>query len=307
MEGQCTMTATAADIAASPEGSRMTIQDVMSKVFGLATSLDALAAVGARASAAPGALTPELEDALDEVLAAVGLGPLDQLAPGERAIVAGTARTLFGQAADLLAAPERPPGWGYTDPVVLEGQGRSSMIVPGLLAETGAFGDVTSLLDVGTGVGLLAVAATSVWPDVHVVGIDIWEPSLDLARANVAAAGLDDRVEIRRQDLAELDDVDRYDLTWLPSFFVPSAVLAPSVARILSATRRGGHIAIGRIDVAADPLDRATQRLKMVRDGGSVTSDEELIGLLTDAGWVDVRLLPRTRPVPVGFIVGSKP
>ena len=73
--------------------------------------------------------------------------------------------------------------------------------------------------DIGTGVGLLAVSAARVWPECAVTGIDVWEPSLELARRNVTAAGLGHRIEIRRQDVLDLDDADRYDCVWLPSFF----------------------------------------------------------------------------------------
>ena len=56
-----------------------------------------------------------------------------------------------------------------------------------------------------------------------IVGIDIWEPSLALANENVARAGLDDRITIRRQDVSDLDDPDRYDCAWLPTFFFTEA------------------------------------------------------------------------------------
>jgi tRNA1(Val) A37 N6-methylase TrmN6 len=68
-------------------------------------------------------------------------------------------------------------------------------MIPALIAT--AYPDlvnVRSFLDVGTGVGLLAVAAARVWPAATIVGIDPWEPSLERARANVAQAGLDGRM-----------------------------------------------------------------------------------------------------------------
>ena len=61
------------------------------------------------------------------------------------------------------------------------------------------------ILDVGTGVGWLAVALARQYPDARVVGIDIFEPALELARGNVAAEHLQDRIELRRQDVLSLD------------------------------------------------------------------------------------------------------
>ena len=36
----------------------------------------------------------------------------------------------------------------------------------------------------------------------------------------VAQAGLGYRIELRKQDVAEVDDVDRYDCVWVPTFFL---------------------------------------------------------------------------------------
>ena len=41
---------------------------------------------------------------------------------------------------------------------------------------------VRLFLDVGSGIGLLAVAAAGVWPQATVVGIDVWGPSLTTLR-----------------------------------------------------------------------------------------------------------------------------
>src|SRR4051794_9349130 len=91
---------------------------------------------------------------------------------------------------DLIENPARPPGWAFTNPVILDGWGRGSAMVPALIAAAHTdLGAVTSFLDVGTGVGLLAVSAVGVWPSASVVGIDPWEPSLQRARANVEQSG----------------------------------------------------------------------------------------------------------------------
>ena len=62
-------------------------------------------------------------------------------------------------------------------------------------------------LDVGTGVGAMAPEAAELCPSLQVVGLDIWEPSLALARANVAASPHAARVEIRAQNVTQLDEL----------------------------------------------------------------------------------------------------
>ncbi|MFO1534001.1 MAG: methyltransferase domain-containing protein [Thermoplasmatota archaeon] len=58
---------------------------------------------------------------------------------------------------------------------------------------------------VGTGTGWLAIAVARTFPTLRVVGLDVLPEALDLARRNVAQVGLDERVELRLLDAAELD------------------------------------------------------------------------------------------------------
>jgi SAM-dependent methyltransferase len=284
----------------------VSMQEVMSAVSRLQSAADALAAIGARAADVDGSgMPPEVASAVDEVLAAAGIPDLGELPPPQRAMVAAFVRSAFGQATDMLSAPGKT-SWSYTDPAVLEGQGRASMMIPTFIAQTGEAGDVRSFLDVGAGVGWLSVAATQVWPNCTVVGIDQWEPAIERARANVTEAGVADRVELRNQSVADLDDTDRFDLTWVPSFFLAPQTLATGCERILAATKPGGQIVVARYDPLPDPLADASLRLRTVRDGGSRLSTEEIIELLRGAGWSDVRVLTTPGPVPVTFVAGRK-
>ena len=94
-------------------------------------------------------------------------------------------RTMFRQALDLLESPERKPGWSYQDPEILESQGQISRLVvqwiEAMAAQRPELGKVLrrpgAFLDVGTGVGWLAIEAARCWPALRVVGIDPWEPA----------------------------------------------------------------------------------------------------------------------------------
>lgn len=285
----------------------MSMQEVTAVITRFQTATDALAALGARLGIREGdTVPPEILAAIDEVLAASGVTDVDDLEPQQRAMMAGLIRTMFAQSADLLDCPTRDAGWSYTDPLVLEGVGRGSMMMPTLLAGSGEFNGVSSFLDIGTGVGLLAVSAARVWPECTVVGIDVWEPSLELARRNVTAAGLDHRIEIRRQDMLDLDDADRYDCVWLPSFFFGPEVIAAALPKITAATRPGGHVVMAHYEPPPDPLPRTTMRLRTIRDGGSVLDAHGAAELLRGAGCQDVHPLTRTWPIPFGFVTGRK-
>ncbi len=60
------------------------------------------------------------------------------------------------------------------------------------------------ILDVATGTGDLAIAMARRIPQTHVLGVDLSERMLDVARKKVTVAGLDDRVELAVGDAEHL-------------------------------------------------------------------------------------------------------
>jgi SAM-dependent methyltransferase len=66
--------------------------------------------------------------------------------------------------------------------------------------------------DVGCGAGWSAIGIAQAYPRVHVDGFDLDAPSVDLARANAADAGLGDRVRFHERDAGDADLAGAYDL-----------------------------------------------------------------------------------------------
>ncbi|MER6972807.1 class I SAM-dependent methyltransferase [Nocardioides sp. NPDC000445] len=62
------------------------------------------------------------------------------------------------------------------------------------------------ILDVGCGGGWSSIALARAYPDSTVLGIDIDQPSVDMAVANAREAGVEDRVRFVCQDAATLDE-----------------------------------------------------------------------------------------------------
>ena len=233
----------------------MSFEDVMASVSRWQTALEALAALGAELSLRQSGAEapPEIAAALRAVTDAAGVGDLDELNPQQQMMAAAIIRLAVSHAVELLAEPGRAAGWTYTDPVILDGWGRGSMMVPPLIAAAQPeFADFTSVLDVGTGVGLLAVAAAGVWPNAKIVGIDVWEPSLERARANVAQAGLDERITIRKSERGRRRRDRRVRLRVGPDV-LPRARprLVDALPALFRATRPGGWIVLGRVHAAA--------------------------------------------------------
>jgi SAM-dependent methyltransferase len=212
------------------------------------------------------------------------------------------------EALDVLQHPERAPGWAFTDPVILDGWGRGSAVVPGIIAGlTPDLAEVTDFLDVGTGVGLLAVAAASTWPGASVVGIDTWGPSLERAAANVAGAGLDERITLRSQDVGAVDDVDRFDCIWVPTFFLTEPAVADALPALVAAARPGGWIVLGRFEPGPDPVAAAAAAFKTLRNGGCDLTADAAEQLLASAGCEAIESKRPGGPVPLGFTIGCRP
>jgi SAM-dependent methyltransferase len=288
----------------------MSFEDVMTVLSRWLTATEALAAVGAELTLkqAPEPAHPAVAAALQAVSAAAGLTGLDELTGPQRQMVTGLIGMGLRQASDLLDDPGRPPGWTFTDPAILQGWGRGSAVVPGALAAAvPELAGVRSFLDVGSGIGLLAVAAAGVWPQATVVGIDVWGPSLEAAAANVRAAGLGDRITLRDQNVVALDDSDTYDCAWFPTFFVTEPVLEAAMPRLYRALRPGGWLVLGRMTSPPDPLAQAVSTLRIIRGGGADFDAKRLIAALEAVGCTAVRVVPRQDPAPMEYVIGQRP
>ena len=280
----------------------------------LNVQLTAMAALGAemklRLADQPG--DPQTRPLLQAITDTLGPGLLDDMEDGEEEGALGLLQTFFRDASSLLDTPGAKPGWTHSDPVILRSLGRSSRsnifsilaLLPGRPALEAAIADGARFLDVGTGVGQVAITAARTWPHLHVVGIDLWEPSLAIARETLAVSEVADRVELRRQDLADLDDRDAYALAWLPAPFIPGAVVAGAMGRLWHAMAPGGWLVVGLFAIPAEPLPGAVAQLRTLRGGGRPWTPGEMVQLMQQAGFVDVECPPPTGMVRV---IGRRP
>jgi len=288
----------------------MALDDVMASVAQWSTTTKALAALGAQLGAQQDGteVPPEVLAALQELAEAAGWGDLREIPPPQQAMARALVTAFLHQAVDLLDHPDREPGWRFTDPAILDGWGRASMMIPVLLSNAHPdLADVTRFLDLGTGVGLLAVNATNVWPKATVVGVDCWEPSLERARANVAGAGLEDRITLRHQDLGELDDDGEFDAAWLPSWFFSEPAVRDGVPRVVAALRSGGWAAVACNTPRPTPLAGAVAAVERAREGGSDLRADDVATLLEAAGCTDVHEVPVPPPAPITLVLGRRP
>lgn len=281
----------------------------------LGAAADALGALGAlvRIETEQLAVDPEVHS----LLRAIGselLGP-DVVITREAAPALGLAQTFLAQGAELLRNPGRTGGWDQVDVPLLQGIGRMSMgIVSAVQAAAARRPDLAArltgparILDVGTGVGWLAVALAQTFSGATVVGIDIFRPALDLARANVAGAALADRVELREQNGRDLAATADFDVIWLPLPFLPPAVVPDLLAAARGALAPGGWLLAGTFaPVGEGRLAELLMDLRTVRSGGHPWTADDLLPLLAAAGYADAHQVPRTWAAPVHLFPAQK-
>ena len=280
----------------------------------LNVQLTAMASLGAemKLRLAGEAGNPETRPLLQAITEALGPGLLDDMQDGEEEGALGLLQTFFRDASSLLDAPAARPGWTHADPVILRSLGRSSRsnifsilaLLPGRPALESAIAEGKRFLDIGTGVGEVAMTAARIWPHMHVVGIDLWEPSLAIARDTLAASDVADRVELRRQNLAELSDQGSFCLAWLPAPFIPGDIVAGAMSRLWRAMTPGGWLVVGLFAIPPEPLPGAVAQLRTVRGGGRPWPPGEMVALMQAAGFVDVECPPPTGMVRV---IGRRP
>jgi SAM-dependent methyltransferase len=289
----------------------------MAAAVRLTVAAEALAALAAHHRVRTESL--DIDADLAELLAAIatevtGADVVDS--PDLGLQVVGMASALLREATSLIADPGRVGDWSSTDPSVLNGIGRISMAIAPVfgLAAAGLTGLADSLarsrarfLDVGTGTGWLAIATARTFPEAHIVGIDVFEPALALARMNVAREQMADRVELRQLDVTALDEPESYDAVWLPLPFLARAVVPAAIQRAVRALRPGGWLLPGTFAGPEDDLGRLLTELRIRRSGGHPWTADQLSTLLTGAGLEHAQEVPRTWPAPVRLFAARRP
>jgi predicted O-methyltransferase YrrM len=225
-------------------------------------------------------------------------------APPMLAMIKGDLRAHLMQVmayVDAATGEQGTSGWRHTNRALLQAQGDASaafvpafkMSIVGTLDGLAARLDRPGarMLDVGTGVGSLAIAMCRAFPSLAVVGLDPYEVPLAIARENVQRAGLAERIELRATAVEELSDEDAYDLAWLPSFFIPESTLSRALARVRTSLRSGGWLLFPIGTSAGDERQRNTIALVSELWGGPALSVPQAEALLKGAGFATVRPL----------------
>lgn len=130
------------------------------------------------------------------------------------------------------------------------------------------------------------------YPAIRAVGLEPASAPRELARRNVAAAGLKERIELRDRRVEELDDEAAFDVARLPASFLPADTLATALGTVHRALRPGGLLLTGALDPRGEDAEAAVTRLRLTLWGADSVAPGEVVAMIEAAGYVDVTPVP---------------
>lgn len=278
----------------------------------MAAQMEALAALVAVLGDSQAPLDPAVRAAIDPVLDIIGRDTFSDLTPQDRMTIRAFMVAFFRQAAELIENPGRPAGWSFEDPVILNSIGQGSKVIVQAMANLAAtepeLADRLSrparFLDVGTGVGWIAIEAARRWPALSVDGIDIFPPALTIAAQNLIGSGVADRVAFQAQDVLDLHSTNRHALAFFAGPFISAQIVPQALINLYRTLEPGGWLCFGLFDADPAPLSQALLNLRIARFGGHPWAVAEVADMMTSAGF---SVNPQTvLERPARLVVGRK-
>ncbi|WP_374259677.1 50S ribosomal protein L3 N(5)-glutamine methyltransferase [Zoogloea sp.] len=167
-----------------------------------------------------------LQDAYDEavylVLHSLAL-PLDRLEPFLDACIPGDEREAIFEVIEKRAVDKLPAAYitgeawlgdfrFEVDPrVIIPRSYFAELLENGFSPWIQDAEDVTAAMDMCTGSGCLAILMAHAFPNAHITAVDISQDALDVAAANIAAYGLEDRITLIKSDGFSAVPAQRFD------------------------------------------------------------------------------------------------
>jgi precorrin-6B methylase 2 len=246
-------------------------------------------------------------------------GLLPFVTPPRKAFFLGNLKSNYFESRNLIDSAkesETELGWSFTEPEILQSMGRAAFrlgdsifreVVPSL-------GDLASrlqkpsakFLDVGTGMGGIAIVACSFLPNLHAVGLEPQDAPLTEARQNITTVGLADQIELRKERVEDMTDQDMFDLVYFPQAFMSDDVVKLGLQNIWKALRPSGWLIVQTIAVPGMELPAALSRLRDTLMGGDARVPSQVEAMLSDAGFTSISTIPSSIVATFNFVAGQR-
>jgi SAM-dependent methyltransferase len=226
----------------------------------------------------------------------------------------------YFESQDLINSAGKPTitlGWDFSDPEILQSLGMSSATLTEFFVRGIApkLGDLSRrlqspsgrFLDVGSGVGAISIAVCRFLPNLHVVGLEPQDAPLAVARRNIAAAGLMDKIELRKQCIEDIPDIEAFDLVYFPQIFMSEDVVKRGVRNIWRALRPGGWTMLLVICVPEVGLPASISRLRDRLFGGNAHVPAQVQAILRDTGFTSISTFKFPLGETYNIVVGQRP
>jgi SAM-dependent methyltransferase len=128
-----------------------------------------------------------------------------------------------------------------------------------------------------------------------------------VARRNITAAGLTDRIELRKQCIEDMADKEVFDFAYFPQCFMSVDVVKRGLRNIWRALRPGGWITVITVCVPGVELQVALSRLRDMLFGGGGLIPAQVEAMLSDAGFTSVATFKFPRGATANIIAGQRP
>jgi precorrin-6B methylase 2 len=250
----------------------------------------------------------------------VDKGLLPMVTPPAKTFFLGNLKSNYFESRHLIDSARKSTmelGWNFTDPEIIQSMGGAAFrlgdsifreLVPKL-------GDLASrlqapsarFLDVGTGMGGISIAACRFLPNLHAVALEPQDASLNEARHSITAAGLADRIELRKQRVEDMADKEAFDLVYFPQAFMSDDVVKRGLQNIWRALRPGGWLLVQTIAVSGVELQAALSRLRDTLMGGDARIPSQVEALLSNAGFTSVNTHASSLVATIKFVAGQRP
>jgi hypothetical protein len=231
--------------------------------------------------------------------------------PSAAKVLAADIRSTLGTTRDATYAAEttqRVEGWRAVDPVAVRAQGILShamtlSLAPMLRSNADMHARLSSpgarFLDVGAGASGLGIAYATMYPTLRVTGLEPSETACEESRRAIDAAGLGDRVEIRRAFGQDIAEDGAFAAAYVAQMFIPDEAVSTVWAATLRALEPGGWLTTGATGIDGAGLAPSVMRLRSAVWGGGVRTPASVVAALTAAGFTQIMPRPTPGMVPI--------